>query len=643
MGSVIETDDLSTKTTVDSVVLSEIPLFRRPLSVVSHGSSAWAHSYKIDVEGENEIESYFMKVSMGDHGREALKGEFESTSAIHAIVGNSTPKPIGWGSFKSLLGAHYYFCQFYELAEELPEPVEFCEKVAFLHSTSEAPNGKFGFHVVTYNGDLPQDNRYADTWEEFFINGFRHMINMNIERGGPWVELEGLDTAMVEKVIPRLLRPMETAGRSIKPSLVHGDLWCGNAAIDMATNSPLIYDPASFYAHNEYELGNWRPERNKFSRSYFNAYHSHIPKSAPEDDYDDRNALYSMRFNLQAAALFPDVTSFRESVTDEMKRLIAKYPGGYEDYMENTSVGLGTFRGDAGNASVKETVLNALRCGYRHIDNASAYGNEQDVGEAIKESGIPREEIIVTTKLAQTWHGASDDERALDRSLKFLQLDYVDIYLMHFPHAYSPGPDNSTIRHPNGKPVIDYEMSWNYTFTWAAMEKLVEKGKAKSIGVSNFNILKLKKLLEFAKIPPLVNQVELHPYLPQVDLVHFCTQQGIHVMAHQPLGGKPVAAVNPNADRLGPLSDPDIAARYRRSAAQIILSWIVQRNIFVIPKTVQEAWLLENRDLIRLLDEDMAEILNLSKVRGEIRYLDPKDHIGFDIFDELNDQPVQVA
>ncbi|GKZ27942.1 hypothetical protein AbraCBS73388_007145 [Aspergillus brasiliensis] len=153
------------------------------------------------------------------------------------------------------------------------------------------------------------------------------MINMNIERGGPWPELEGLDTAMIEKVIPRLLRPLETEGRSIKPSLVHGDLWCGNAAINSATGRPLIYDPASFYAHNEYELGNWRPERNGFT-SFFDAYHSIIPKTAPTEDYDDRIALYAMRFDLQAAALFPHVTSFRDSVVDEMRRLVTKYPGG---------------------------------------------------------------------------------------------------------------------------------------------------------------------------------------------------------------------------------------------------------------------------------------------------------------------------
>ncbi|KAK2805641.1 hypothetical protein FQN51_009144 [Onygenales sp. PD_10] len=272
------------------------------------------------------------QVAFDEHGMAARKGEYEATSEIHAVAGDFAPKPIAWGTFKSRPDAHYYICKFYELDEGIPEPAEFCARLAELHKLSVSPNGKFGFHVVTYNGNLPQENGYADTWEQFFVNGFEHMLNLNIERGGPWEEMEALRPPMLSKVIPRLLRPMETGGRSIKPSLVHGDLWHGNTAVDKQTGHPLIYDPASFYAHNEYELGNWRPERIKFPSRYFQEYHLHIPQSMPKEDYDDRNALYSMRFDLQAAALFPDVGSYRQSVVDEMKRLIAKYPGGYEAY-----------------------------------------------------------------------------------------------------------------------------------------------------------------------------------------------------------------------------------------------------------------------------------------------------------------------
>lgn len=180
-----------------------------------------------------------------------MKGEFESTLAIHNIQGDFAPKPVAQGSFKKLPNTHYYICKFYELAEELPEPPNFCANVAALHSNSVSPTGKFGFHVVTYNGDLPQDNTYRDSWEEFFTEGFKHMVKMNVQRGGRWQEIETLELDMVSKVISRLLRPLETGGRSVKSSLVHGDLWCGNVAIDVATDMPLIYDPSSFYAHNE--------------------------------------------------------------------------------------------------------------------------------------------------------------------------------------------------------------------------------------------------------------------------------------------------------------------------------------------------------------------------------------------------------
>ncbi|KAK2809521.1 hypothetical protein FQN50_003789 [Emmonsiellopsis sp. PD_5] len=303
------------------------------------------------------------------------------------------------------------------------------------------------------------------------------------------------------------------------------------------------------------------------------------------------------------------------------------------------AVGFGTFQGDDSNGLVKQSVLKALQHGYRHIDTAAAYGNEKEVGEAIRESGIPRNELFITTKL-----------------LNALQLDYVDLYLIHFPHAYVAGPNHSTLRHPNGKPIIDHKLSRAYPQTWTAMETLVEKGKVRLIGkwslsptdfknqsLSNFNVLKTKRVLEIAKIRPAVNQVELHPYLPQPDLLDFCAREGIHITAHQPLGGRPVAAVNPNADRAGPLLDSDIAEiayTYGKSPAHVLLSWAIQRGTSVIPKTVRENRMIENRDVFRLSDEHMMRINGISGVKGGVRFLDPKGHIGFDIFDEVGDEPV---
>jgi fructosamine-3-kinase len=191
------------------------------------------------------------QISIGFHGLQALKGEYEATSAIHAITPDFCPKPIAWGSLENHTDAHFYLCKFYNLSEELPEPDGFCEKLARLHSSHSPPEGKFGFHCTTYNGDLPQDNTWNDSWEAFFANGLRHVLKIREERAGPSAELDALLPALFDKVIPRLLRPLESNGRKIQPSLVHGDLWYGNASVIDETGDPIVFDPSSFWAHNE--------------------------------------------------------------------------------------------------------------------------------------------------------------------------------------------------------------------------------------------------------------------------------------------------------------------------------------------------------------------------------------------------------
>ncbi|QYS93612.1 Protein-ribulosamine 3-kinase [Trichoderma simmonsii] len=296
--------------------------------------SAWARRLRLKVRHtDGNEECYFIKVSVNQEGKEALKGEFESTLAIHNIDPRFCPKPIGWGTLKTDSNSHFYICNFYEFTGGMPEPTSFCEKLAQLHLSSRplSPNGHFGFHCKTYNGNLPQENTWSDRWELFFADGLRDVLKIRLKRAGRSLELEALEPALFDKVIPRLLRPLESGGRQIQPSLVHGDLWYGNAGVISGdVEKSIIYDPSSFWAHNEYELGNWRPRRNKFTSIYFEEYLSHIRPSEPKEDFEDRNALYAVKFNLQAAAIFPDKEEYFQMAMKDIEVLVAKYPQEYQ-------------------------------------------------------------------------------------------------------------------------------------------------------------------------------------------------------------------------------------------------------------------------------------------------------------------------
>ncbi|KAF2247414.1 hypothetical protein BU26DRAFT_532061 [Trematosphaeria pertusa] len=159
----------------------------------------------------------------------------------------------------------------------LPSAADFAREVAKLHKESSSPNNMFGFHINTYNGTLEQDNTWTTSWEE-----------------GTSEELKELSGALLEKVIPRLLRPLETQGRTVRPSLLHGDLWIGNVATDKATTQPIIFDSSAYYGHNEYELSPLRPINSQWSRDCLEEYHKNIPKDAPVEDWGSRNALYAL-------------------------------------------------------------------------------------------------------------------------------------------------------------------------------------------------------------------------------------------------------------------------------------------------------------------------------------------------------------
>ena len=191
-----------------------------------------------------------------------MKGEFESATVLYRSLPSFIPRPIAWGTYRSDPNTHFYVCDFHEMTDELPDVTKFCAKVAQLHLNSMqlSPRGQFGFHTTTYVGNIPQENIWRDSWEDFFTRAFKHHLNLEERVQGPDEEMKKLSTAMIEKVIPRLLRPLETEGRQIKPCIIHGDLWSGNATMAAESDEPMIFDACAFWGHNECKLY-WRRPR----------------------------------------------------------------------------------------------------------------------------------------------------------------------------------------------------------------------------------------------------------------------------------------------------------------------------------------------------------------------------------------------
>lgn len=251
-------------------------------------------------------------------------------------------------------------------------------------------------------------------------------------------------------------------------------------------------------------------------------------------------------------------------------------------------LGLGVFRSNEGE-EVEGAVSCALETGYRSIDTAALYRNEKGVGKAILHSGIPRQEIFLTTKIWNSDQGYQSAFRALEESLEKLQTHYVDLYLIHWPKG---------------------ELSVQ---TWKAMEEMYQKGVVRAIGVSNFHIHHLKHLMEHARIRPMVNQYEFHPRLLQPELLHFCHDHRIQPEAWRPIMEGQVNDI--------PLMQ-ELGQKYGKSPVQVVLRWDIQKGVVTIPKSVNPGRIIHNADIFdfEISDEDMARI----------DQLDRKDRLGAD-------------
>ena len=186
-----------------------------------------------------------------------VKAEYKSMKALHAVIPANIPEPLATGTFVQDTNKHFYLAKFCEMRDELPSTSEFIGFISDLHQKSASPTGKFGFHTTTYGGNQAVDNEWCSSWEEFYARAIRNTVKNESLVQGPNEELNELTEKLCSHVIPRLLRPLETGGRSIKPTLCHGDLWHGNVGINKATGKPVLFDACAHYAHNECRLSPW--------------------------------------------------------------------------------------------------------------------------------------------------------------------------------------------------------------------------------------------------------------------------------------------------------------------------------------------------------------------------------------------------
>lgn len=249
--------------------------------------------------------------------------------------------------------------------------------------------------------------------------------------------------------------------------------------------------------------------------------------------------------------------------------------------VEMPVLGLGVYQSAPGRTT-QSAVRSALSFGYRHFDTARIYGNEADVGQAIRDSMIPRDQIFVTTKLWNSDQGLESTIRACDASLKRLGLSYLDLYLIHFPVTETRND------------------------SWKAMENLVDSGKCRAVGVSNFIVNHLDELAESSDLVPAVNQVEFHPFLFQKELLEYCERHGIRLEAYSPLA---------RGERLHHPTITAMGRKYSKSPAQIMIRWGLQHGLVVIPKSTREERIRENSQVFdfNISAEDMLVLDGLNQ------------------------------
>ncbi|KAJ9227807.1 hypothetical protein DTO166G5_9127 [Paecilomyces variotii] len=300
-------------------------------------------------------------------------------------------------------------------------------------------------------------------------------------------------------------------------------------------------------------------------------------------------------------------------------------------------VGFGTFGNEGAKGETYDAVTVALKTGYRHLDCAWFYKNEDEVGQALKDflkenPSVKREDIFICTKVWNHLHRYDDVLWSLNNSLQKLQLDYVDLFLVHWPIAAEKDGQEQPKIGPDGKHIILKDLTENPEETWRAMEKLYEEKKARAIGVSNWTIKGLEKLFKFAKIKPHVNQIEIHPFLPNNELIDFCFKNDILPEAYSPLGSQNQVPTTGEKVSENPTLN-EIAKKNGYTLAQVLIAWGLRRGYVVLPKSSNPARIQSNFKSIELSDEDYEAVNKVADHR-HFRFVNMKDTFGYDVWPE---------
>ncbi|KAF1836939.1 Aldo/keto reductase [Decorospora gaudefroyi] len=301
------------------------------------------------------------------------------------------------------------------------------------------------------------------------------------------------------------------------------------------------------------------------------------------------------------------------------------------------AVGFGTFANEGATGETYKAVTCALQTGYRHLDCAWFYQNEGEVGDAVRDflkanPSVIRKDIFICTKVWNHLHEPEQVKWSFEQSMAKLGVDYIDAFLVHWPIAAESGDNHMPKLGSDGKYIIKKELTENPAPTWRAMEEIYKSGQAKAIGVSNWTVPGLKQLLAFADVKPMINQVEVHPFLPNTELVQYCQENGIMIAAYSPLGSQNQVPSTGEKVRTNPKLN-EVAERSGHDLAQVLLAWGLQRGYVVLPKSSTPKRIESNWLIPELSKEDFGAVEEVARGR-HTRFVNMKDTFGYDVWPE---------